>query len=88
MLRPVEATPALEWLAGIVLDWTTLDSYLLDYCVSPEMRKTVRASSFASALELVREGKIELRQDRAFAPLYVRSRPRSAPNETPDEQAA
>ena len=83
-----EARAALERLAGIVLDWTALDSYLIEYCVTPEMRKTVRASSFASALELVREGKIELRQDRAFAPLWVRSRPPAAPGETPDEQAA
>ena len=32
------------------------------------------ASSFASALELVREGVAELHQHQAFAPLYVRKR--------------
>jgi segregation and condensation protein A len=36
--------------------------------------RTARASSFSASLEYVREGKIELRQDRAFAPLYVRAR--------------
>ncbi len=71
-----EARAALERLAGLALEWTTLDAYLIDYCApSPAMRRTVRASSFASALELAREGKIELRQDRAFAPLWFRSAP-------------
>ena len=33
------------------------------------------ASSFAAALELVREGEMELNQKEAFAPLYFRKRP-------------
>ena len=74
-----EARMALERLAGMMFDWTILDSYLVEYCVTPELRKTVRASSFASALELVREGKIDLRQDRAFAPIWVRGRAEPGP---------
>jgi segregation and condensation protein A len=35
----------------------------------------VFASSFAAALELVREGAVELHQKEAFAPLYFRKRP-------------
>jgi segregation and condensation protein A len=31
------------------------------------------ASTFAATLELVRDGRLELRQDRAFGPLYLRS---------------
>jgi len=34
----------------------------------------VLASSFASSLELVREGVMEMHQQGAFAPLYVRKR--------------
>jgi segregation and condensation protein A len=33
------------------------------------------ASTFGAALELAREGKMELRQAEAFAPLFVRARP-------------
>jgi len=33
------------------------------------------ASTFGAALELTREGKMELRQTEAFAPLFVRARP-------------
>ena len=39
------------------------------------MQATVRASSFAATLELVREGSLEMNQQTAFAPLYVRKRP-------------
>jgi segregation and condensation protein A len=38
----------------------------------------VFASSFAAALELVREGEMELNQKEAFAPLYFRKRPPQA----------
>ena len=42
---------------------------------SLRMQATVRASSFAATLELVREGRLEVHQHAAFAPLYVRKRP-------------
>ena len=67
-----EARAALERLAGIAMEWTVMDGYLLEYCVAPEMRKTVKASAFSASLELVREGLLDLRQDRAFAPIWVR----------------
>jgi segregation and condensation protein A len=33
------------------------------------------ASTFVAALELARQGKVEMRQDAAFAPLYLRGVP-------------
>jgi segregation and condensation protein A len=51
-----------------------LDEYLIVYMVEPSQAATVRASSFAAALELVREGRLEMNQQAAFAPLYVRKR--------------
>ena len=68
-----EARAALERLAGAALEWTVLDQYLLDYAVSPQMRKTVRASGFVASLELVREGRLSIRQDNAYAPIWVKS---------------
>jgi segregation and condensation protein A len=55
-------------------DWSCLDEYLLNYVVDPSQKATVFASSFAAALELVREGEMELNQKEAFAPLYFRKR--------------
>ncbi|MBV8701385.1 segregation and condensation protein A [Bradyrhizobium sp.] len=69
-----EARAALERLVGATEEWSCLDQYLLSYVVDPSQRATVFASSFAAALELVREGDMELNQKEAFAPLYFRKR--------------
>src|SRR3954464_4790391 len=70
-----EARASLERLVGMAEDWSRLDEYLLAYVADPAQRATVMASSFAAALELVREGDMELNQKEAFAPLYFRKRP-------------
>jgi segregation and condensation protein A len=70
-----EARASLERLIGMAQDWSRLDQYLLNYVVDPSQKATVFASSFAAALELVREGQMELNQKEAFAPLYFRKRP-------------
>jgi segregation and condensation protein A len=72
-----EAREALERLLGHAAEWRLLDEYLVAYMVEPAQAATVRASSFAAALELVREGCVELHQHAAFAPLYVRKRDQS-----------
>ena len=64
----------MERLIGVAADWCALDDYLIAYMVEPAHAATVRASSFAAMLELVREGLLEMNQQKAFAPLYVRKR--------------
>jgi segregation and condensation protein A len=71
-----EARALLGQLLGQTADWSRLDEFLLAYAVEAAMLPTVLASSFAAALELAREGHIELHQDGAFSPLYVRQRAR------------
>ena len=73
--RSPRRVEALERLVGGAADWSRLDQYLLDYIVEPSLKATVIASSFAAALELVREGRLEVHQHGAFAPLYIRKRP-------------
>ena len=68
-----EARASLERLVGIADEWSCLDEFLLQYVADPSQKATVFASSFAAALELVREGAMELNQKAAFAPLYFRS---------------
>jgi segregation and condensation protein A len=68
----VEARAALERLIGPLDDWTPLDGYLAHYLAQPGQRATVLASSLSALLELAREGRVALRQDAAFAPLWVR----------------
>jgi segregation and condensation protein A len=69
-----EAREVLERLVGGSSDWSRLDEYLVAYVVDPALAATVFASSFASALELVREGYAEIHQHDAFAPIYMRKR--------------
>jgi segregation and condensation protein A len=67
----IEAREALERLVGHLTDWMSLDAYLVRYVVEPSMRPTVLASALSATLEMVREGQLTLRQDEAFAPLWV-----------------
>lgn len=69
-----DARDVLTRLIGSLRDWTALDGFLIEYLTDPEERRTAIASSFAATLELVREGKVEMRQDEVFAPLYLRGR--------------
>jgi segregation and condensation protein A len=73
-----EAREILIRLIGEFRDWTALDQFLTEYLTSAEERSTAIASSFAATLELVREGAIEMRQQEAFAPLYLRNRQNAA----------
>lgn len=66
-----EARAALERLVGRTAEWSRLDGLLLRY-MTPELRASVVASSLGASLELAREGSMELRQERAFGPLFVR----------------
>ncbi|MBY0612262.1 MAG: segregation/condensation protein A [Beijerinckiaceae bacterium] len=70
-----EARAALERLIGKALDWSRMDEFLIAYLDRPEERRTARASAFAASLELVREGRLDIRQDTAFSPIYVRRKP-------------
>ena len=74
-----EARDILSRLIGSIGDWTALDRYLIEYLATSEERRTATASSFAASLELVREGKLEVRQQEAFAPIYLRGRAPRAP---------
>jgi segregation and condensation protein A len=75
-----EAREAIERLIGRSFEWGPLDRYLVEYLVEPAQRSTVLASSFAAVLEMVREGRLELHQHAAFAPLYVRARSAAGQN--------
>ena len=72
-----EAREILERLVGTPADWVSLDGFLTRY-ITPESRATVLASSFSASLELVREGRLQVRQAGPFAPLYLRAAPAAA----------
>jgi segregation and condensation protein A len=69
-----EAREELERLLGMNCDWAPLDQLLAEFLVGPELRKTALASGFTATLEMTREGALEIRQAKVFAPLLVRRR--------------
>jgi segregation and condensation protein A len=73
-----EARDELERLLGMNLEWAPLDRLLAEFLVEPKLRRTALASSFTATLEMTREGKLEIRQTKSFAPLMVRRRERAA----------
>ncbi|MGD1927275.1 MAG: segregation and condensation protein A [Paracoccaceae bacterium] len=70
----VEAALArLKSLVGNMPDWGTLTSYLPEgWTLEPAKRRSAVASSFSAVLELAKRGEIEIRQDKVFAPIYLR----------------
>jgi segregation and condensation protein A len=73
-----EARAELERLLGIACDWAPLDELIAEFLVEPELRRTALASSFTATLEMTREGTLEIRQSKLFAPLLIRRRERAA----------
>ena len=69
-----EARMNLERMVGTMDDWGSFDMWLQEYLTPLGSRRTVRASSFTASLELVREGTLEIRQEEAFRPIYMRRR--------------
>jgi segregation and condensation protein A len=67
----VDARELLTRMLGEIGDWTALQQYILPY-FSPEDRVTATASAFAASLELVREGKLEMRQEGLYQLIYLR----------------
>lgn len=53
--------------------WTTLQSFMPDDIADPLMRRSAMASTFTAGLELAKQGKVEIRQDGLFRPVYIRS---------------
>ncbi len=69
-----EAREVLGQLIGGMDGWGRLDVYLRDYLAEPRRRRSVTASCFSASLEYVREGVLEMRQEDAFRPIYLRRR--------------
>ena len=66
-----DAISRVSALLGAAIDWTALESFL-PVSADPAYRKSALASSFVATLELARQGRLEIEQEKAFDDLYVR----------------
>ena len=70
-----DALQRLSRVLGRMPDWRTLESFLPHGLAHGVVQRSAIAATFAATLELVRAGKLQLRQDRIFGPIYLRSPP-------------
>jgi segregation and condensation protein A len=68
-----EALTHLARFVGHVPEWRELAAFLPAELRGAVFRRSALASTFAATLELARAGRVELRQDRPFGPIYLRS---------------
>ncbi len=68
-----QALERMRGMIGFAGSWTDIQSYLPDgWTAEPAMWRSATAATFAASLELVKEGKAELRQSGTFAPIQLR----------------
>jgi segregation and condensation protein A len=68
-----EAMERLAQFVGQVPEWRELENFLPEELRSGPLRRSALAATFAALLEMAKSGRLELRQDRNFGPLYLRS---------------
>ena len=69
-----DAIQRLEKLLGSMPGWRSLSSFLPAELQGELLQRSGVASTLAASLELVREGKLDIRQDGQFGPIYLRAR--------------
>ena len=75
ILTMEESLERLRNLIGFAGQWADLASFLPDgWLADPKRRRSATAATFAASLELVKEGRLEIRQAETFAPIHVRRR--------------
>lgn len=65
--------------------WTTLQSFLPENVTDPLRLRSSLASTLTAGLELAKQGKVEIRQDGLFRPIYLRTANRPAIEDAPDK---
>jgi segregation and condensation protein A len=69
-----DALRRLEKLLGQMPDWSVLSAYLPQFEDDPLKMKSAMASTFIAALELAKQGRLQLRQDGGpYSPIYVKA---------------
>ena len=68
--------------------WTTLSSFMPETIKSPLFARSSLASLLTASLEMAKQGKVELRQDELFRPIYLRATERPPMVENQQEESA
>ncbi len=75
-IRPVmpleDALNRLSHLLGTKVDWCSLEDFLPKDKTDNQYRKSALASMFAASLELARQGKADISQNKTYGPLFLK----------------
>ena len=69
-----EALKRLSSLFGQLPEWRSLHSFLPPDLADPLVSRSAISATFAASLELCRTGRVELRQDSPFGPIFLRQK--------------
>ncbi len=70
-----QALERMRGLIGHAVDWSSLAQFLPEgWQLDPKKRRSAMASTFAASLELVKAGKLDMRQDGTFGRLELKLR--------------
>jgi segregation and condensation protein A len=78
-----DAIERLSGMLGRMPEWTTLQSFLPPGLAGGVVARSAMAAMLSAGLELVRTGRMQLRQERSFGPIYVRKAPDNPVTELP-----
>jgi segregation and condensation protein A len=73
-----EALKRLRRLLGRTPDWQSMAHFLPPNIREGLIARSALASTFMASLELARSGKVQLRQNTPFGPIYLRAAPESS----------
>ena len=69
---------AMKWLSNIIGSplpkWQLLESFIPESIISNDEKKSAVTATFSASLELVKDGKILIQQDKEFSPIYIKTK--------------
>ncbi len=69
---------AMKWLGKVlgvpVPKWERLESFIPDSILSKDEKKSALTATFSASLELVKDGKILIQQDKEFSPIFIKAK--------------
>ena len=70
-----QALERMKSLIGHAIEWGSLEQFIPEgWLEDPKRRRSVTASTFAAMLELVKLGKLELRQTNTFSEIEIKQK--------------
>tara|TARA_B100000315_G_scaffold259491_1_gene315758 strand:+ start:459 stop:1298 length:840 start_codon:yes stop_codon:yes gene_type:complete len=80
LFSPDDAVKRIMGMIGKFPDWAALDQFLPIELRGDIISRSALASTFAAALQMTKEGKMQMRQGGSFEPIFVRDAERAPEN--------